>query len=78
MIPTYFKMVLKRHAELSLGEASAHLLQSPTPLLKQGQLKQTAQDPRVLNISKNGVSTAFLENLFQHLTTITVEIFSYA
>lgn len=59
---------------LSLLGASARHLQSPTPLLKQGQ---AAQDHWVLNISKDGVSTAFLENLSQHLTTITAQPFSY-
>lgn len=63
---------------LSLGEGSAHHLPSPSPLLKQGQLKQAAQDHWVLNISKDRISTAFLENLFQCLTTITVQLFSYA
>lgn len=48
----------------------------PNP--NEGQLKQAAQDHWVLNISKDGVSTAFLENLFQHLTTITVQLFFYA
>lgn len=68
------KWYYKRHAVVEFGRG-LWTSSSPTPLLKQGQLKQAGQDHWVLNISKDGVSIAFLENVLHHSTTITVQFF---